>query len=151
MRIADYFNTSLRALAKFAHSFFWPRGVIKMTKAKFQASSLTRYGDAGPGVQHSDTITMTELKELIKREKVRPDQLYTKEEILDDPKVKAHIELNIKKAEKIEADKLKEEDIMIPGDDKPTLTAEQKRQQKIDDEFIPNGKSDSEDSDLIPD
>ena len=123
-----------------------------MNKTKFQAGFQSQFGDAGPPVQYSDTITITELKELIKENKIRPDQLFLKEEILNDPKVKDYIELERQKAEKIEADKLKEEDSLIPDDKPGTLTAEQKKQQEEYNKFIPDSdKPGDSDSDLIPD
>jgi len=125
---------------------------IKMRK--FQASPLTRYGEAGPPVQHSDKITISEIKKLIEENKIRPDQMFSKEQILDDPKVKEHIEiilLNEQIETKIKADKL-EENSMIPGDDKPILTPGEKKQQEEDNEFIPDDdKPGDSDNDLIPD
>jgi len=80
--------------------------------------------------------------------------MFSKEQILDDPKVKEHIEiilLNEQIETKIKADKL-EENSMIPGDDKPILTPGEKKQQEEDNEFIPDDdKPGDSDNDLIPD
>ena len=127
-----------------------------MNKTKFQAGFQSRYGDAGPPVQYYTDdvykITKGELRERIKELNVKPEDLYTKEEILSDSEVKDYIELERQKAEKkIEADKLKEEDMLIPGSPNAPLTDEQKRQQEKDNELIADGKSDSDDDDdLIP-
>lgn len=124
-------------------------------KVKWQGSSQTRYGAAGPPVEdRSGIITVDELKELIEREKVRPDQIFSKQQILNDPEVRRYLDkliLKKQEEEKIKADKLKEND-MIPGDDIPKLTPEQKRKQAEENEFIPNGKTDNKgENDLIPD
>lgn len=120
-----------------------------MSKTKFQASpGLTRYGIAGPPMQHSDTITMTELKELIEREKIKPEQLFSKEQIIEDPKVKAKIDELIDA--EIKAEKLKE-DSMIPNGKSDPLTPEQKKQQEKDNELVADGKGDPGEDDLIPD
>ncbi len=137
-----------------------------MTKTKigkFQASPLSRFGDAGPHVQHGDTITMGELIDLIRREKIAPEQIFEKEDFLKDKKLMKAIdekielekyraedqELNKQMDEEIEADKLAENS-MIPGSpDK--LTPEQKKRQEEDNEFIPDNEPEGEDNDLIPD
>ena len=94
-------------------------------------------------------ITMDELKELIEREKIRPDQLFTEQEILNDPKLKAKIDALIDA--EIKAGIKKEEDMLIPGSPNAPLTDEQKRQQEKDNELVADGKGDSDDDDdLIP-
>ena len=120
----------------------------KGKKTKWQGTS--RYGDAGPPIQHSETIKITvdELKALIKENDIKPDKLFTREEILDDPKVKEKIDQLIKLDEE---KKKKEENSMIPGDEKPILTPEEKKQQEKDNEFIPDNKDKSGEDDLIPD
>lgn len=100
----------------------------------------------------TETITMDELKELVEREKIRPEQLYTKEEIINDPKIKEKIEQLIKaEEEKQMKERKEEEDQFIPGTPNRPLTEEQKRQQEKDNELVADGKSDSGDDDLIPD
>jgi len=98
------------------------------------------------------TITKDELIELIQREKILPEQLYTKEEILGDPKVKAKVEALIE-IEKKEIAKMKkeEENDMIPGGPDKPLTDEEKKKQDEDNEFVADGKGESGDEDLIPD
>jgi len=121
-------------------------------KIKWQGDpGMSRYGDAGPPIQHSETIKITidELKTLIEENDIKPDKLFSKEEILADPKVKEKIDQLMK----LEEEKIKEEeDGMIPGDDKPkTLTPEQQRQLDIDNELIPDSGKPGDDNDLIPD
>jgi len=119
-----------------------------MTKAKFQGSPLSRYGTAGPPVQHSDVFTIQELIELILREEIKPEQLFSREEIINDPKLKAYVDSEILK--KQEEEKLKEDEL-IPGSEDAPLTKEQLEQQKKDNELIPGGKYEPDDDDLIPD
>ena len=78
-------------------------------KIKWQGSpGMSRYGDAGPPIQYSDNIiTVDELKALIKENDIKPDKLFTKEEIAADPKVRARIEALIE---------IEEENSMIPDD-----------------------------------
>lgn len=124
-----------------------------MSKVKFQASpGLSRYGKSGPPVQHSGTITMSELKELIEREKIKPEQLFTKEQIVNDPKLKPKIDALIDaEIAAIKAKAKTEEDRFIPDDTPPNLTPKEREQQRKDNELVADGKGDSEDNDLIPD
>jgi len=118
-------------------------------KSKWQGSDgLTRFGTAGPPVQHSEKITIEELKELIEREDIKPSKLFSKEDFLNDSKIKEKID-QIMKAD--EEKRKKEENSMIPGDDKPILTPEEKKKQEEDNEFVPDDGKPGDDSDLIPD
>lgn len=118
---------------------------------KFQASpGLSRYGKAGPPVQHSNEryITPKELKARIKELNLKPEDLYTKEKILEDPKVKEYLE-NLVLNEEIEREvKADEEDSMIPGDE-PKKKDDQKKPNP-DDEFIPDNEP-GNNEDMIPD
>ena len=119
-------------------------------KIKWQGSpGMSQFGKAGPPIQHSESIiTMDELRELIKREDIKPDKLFSKEEILADPKVKEKIEQLIKADEE---KRKKEEDDMIPDDKPKTLTPEEKKKQEEDNKLIPDGKGEPGENDLIPD
>lgn len=131
-----------------------------MDKTKFQGSpGLTRYGKAGPPVQYSNDryITPKELKARIKELNLKPEDLYSKEQIINDPKMQEHIEtelLNLEMEREVEADKLKENDL-IPGDDKPKkLTDEEKRKQAEENILIPDPEdkgTPGDSDDLIPD
>jgi len=90
-------------------------------KSKWQGSDgLTRFGAAGPPIQHSETIKITidELKALIKENDIKPDKLFSKDEIAADPKVKARIEALVEiEAEKQKKLEKEEEDQFIPDPD----------------------------------
>jgi len=127
-----------------------------MSKTKFQASPLSRYGTAGPPIQHFEgRITIGELRDLIKHEKIEPSKLFEKEDFIKDEKLisamKDKMELEDYRAgkdkEKIEKDNA---DSMIPDDKPGTLTEAEKRQQEKDNELVADDKP-GEDEDLIPD
>ncbi len=98
-----------------------------------------------------DTITVGELIDLVRREEIKPSKLFEKEDFLKDEKfMKAMVdkqELEDYRADN--RDKLKEDD-MIPGDDKPILTPEEKKKQEEENEFIPDNEP-GDNEDLIPD
>lgn len=138
-----------------------------MTKAsKYQTSYaevLEHERETKLGMQHSNhLITKAELKELIEREKIRPEQIFSKQDFLNDEKLMKAIndeieleqyreldrELNKQMDEEIDADKLKEND-MIPGDE-PQKKGEKKKPNP-DNEFIPGNDKPGDDQDLIPD
>jgi len=101
-------------------------------------------------------ITKGELRDLIKENDIRPGQLFSKEDFLNcKPLMKAMAEKKELEDFRAAKDKKEKEDVdvdsMIPGDDKPILTPEQKKQQEKDNELIPDGKGDPGDDDLIPD
>lgn len=123
---------------------------MKENWIKWQATSMTRYGKAGPPIQHSDSkITLDELKTLIAENDILPNKIFSKEEILSDPLVAARIEaLREIDKEKEEKRAKEEEDDMIP-DDNPSGGS------KKDDNnpFIPdsNENRDKGENELIPD
>lgn len=116
----------------------------------------SRYGEAGSGAK----ITIAELRDLIEREEIKPSKIFEKEDFLKDSKLMKRFEeiaeLEAYRAEKktgeTEEDKKKMiENEMIPGDDKPILTPEEREQQKKDNEFVPDDNEPGGDDDLIPD
>jgi len=126
-------------------------------KIKWQASDgMSRYGAAGPPIQHSLKITIPEIAQLLKEEGISPHKIFSKEDFLNDEKlmeaVKDKIDLeDFRAGEKKLKEEKEEENSMIPGSDPKPLTPEQKRQQKIDNEFVPDGELGKGDNDLIPD
>lgn len=104
-----------------------------------------------------DTITVGEIRDLLKREKIPPSEMFSKEDFIKDEKlIKAMAEKQELEDFRSERDKKKigedDADSMIPDDRPGTLTEAQKRQQEKDNEFVADGTGDSDDpDDLIPD
>lgn len=125
-----------------------------MKKAKFQASPLSRYGAAGSSMQHSDTITIGELREIIKENDIKPDKLFVKQDFLNDEKLMKAVgeKIELEDYRLNEKEKKKEQtDDLTPGDGISILTAEQKAQQEKDNELIPDKDNGESDNSLIPD
>jgi len=91
----------------------------------------------------NNLITKAELKELIKREKIKPDQIFSKEQILADSQVKDWIELEEYRAENRALNEQMEkeiaEDTKKSGKENPLIPDDDEKPDKDDD------------NDLIPD
>lgn len=104
----------------------------------------------------AETITIGEIRDLIRHEKIPATDLFSKEDFQNcKPLIKAMAEKQELEDYRAEKDKKKKEDIdvdsMIPTDKPDILTAEQKKKQDEEDKFIPDDDKPGDDNDLIPD